>query len=184
MNRIILLGGLAALTLTACGGSPNKGSSAQDEEQALKFARCMRAHGIDMPDPQVGRSGAIEMHVRSAGKGPVAGGPARGGPAPARMQAAVEGCRKYAPNGGKPPSPAEQQEMRDQALAFSRCMRSHGIDIPDPQVEGGGVRIGGPKVSINPDSPSFRSAQQACGSLMPGPKGGSGPSLSVHSSGK
>jgi hypothetical protein len=66
--------------------------------------------------------------------------------------------------------------MQDAVLAFSRCMRSHGVDdFPDPKFEdGGGVTIGGPGSTFNPNSPAFRQAQETCQKLMPGPKGGDG----------
>jgi hypothetical protein len=58
-------------------------------------------------------------------------------------------------------------------LAFSRCMRSHGIrDFPDPTTSpGGGVGInlnGGPESDLNKHNPRFKAANQACRSLEPG----------------
>jgi hypothetical protein len=50
-------------------------------------------------------------------------------------------------------------------LKFVACMRSHGVpDFPDPQ--GGRLLIGGGKV--DPNSPQFKSAMQACRTLLPG----------------
>jgi hypothetical protein len=50
-------------------------------------------------------------------------------------------------------------------IAFSKCMRDHGVaDFPDPS-GGGGLNI---PSSINLQSPSFRSAQAACSKLLPG----------------
>lgn len=53
-------------------------------------------------------------------------------------------------------------------------MRSHGVpNFPDPGGGGGGIQI--PSGSgINPQSPAFRSAQNACFKLLPGP-GSKGP---------
>ncbi len=52
------------------------------------------------------------------------------------------------------------------ALAFSRCMRQHGItNFPDPG-SGGGLRIDSSS-GIDPESPRFQAAQQACRSLLP-----------------
>lgn len=57
-----------------------------------------------------------------------------------------------------------------QALAFSQCMRSHGLpNFPDPS---NGAILLGPSAHINPQSPSFQSAQHACQKLIPGFKGG------------
>lgn len=51
-------------------------------------------------------------------------------------------------------------------VAFSKCMRAHGItNFPDPG-NGGGLNIGG--TGINPQSPAFQAAQGTCFKLMPG----------------
>ncbi len=51
-------------------------------------------------------------------------------------------------------------------IAFSNCMRAHGVtNFPDP-AGGGGLNIGG--TGINPRAPAFKSAQAACSKLMPG----------------
>jgi hypothetical protein len=61
-----------------------------------------------------------------------------------------------------------------QAVAFSKCMRAHGVtNFPDP-TSGGGIQIGSAS-GINPFSPSFKSAQAACGKLLPGGGPGAGP---------
>jgi hypothetical protein len=52
------------------------------------------------------------------------------------------------------------------AARFSACMRKHGVSsFPDPS-SGGGITIG-PGSGIDPRSPSFQSAQQACQRLLP-----------------
>ncbi len=59
-------------------------------------------------------------------------------------------------------------------LAFSACMRSHGVpNFPDPSSSGGGLNIGG--TGINPFSPSFKTAQAACHKVLPGGGPGSHP---------
>jgi hypothetical protein len=77
------------------------------------------------------------------------------------------------PNGGAPPSPAEQAKMLAQLLQYSECMRSHGItDFPDPQSSNGRVGISinaGPGSDLNPDNPQFQAAQKACQKLLPRP---------------
>ena len=61
-----------------------------------------------------------------------------------KLQEAQEACQDLMPTGlGKPGD--IPQEQRDAMLAFAQCMREHGIDMPDPQFETGGmVMIGGP----------------------------------------
>ena len=60
-----------------------------------------------------------------------------------------------------------------QFLAYTRCMRGHGIsDFPDPTTSpGGGIGIqvsGGPGTDLNPGDPTFRAAKQACRARLPG----------------
>jgi hypothetical protein len=56
------------------------------------------------------------------------------------------------------------------SLAYSHCMRSHGVsNFPDPkQAAGGGIQVSGSAPGIDPQSPLFMSAQQACRRLLPG----------------
>ncbi len=64
---------------------------------------------------------------------------------------------------------------RAQFLAFSQCMRSHGVtNFPDPS-PGGGVSIAAGS-GVNPFSPAFKAAQTTCSKLLPGGgPGGNGP---------
>jgi hypothetical protein len=56
------------------------------------------------------------------------------------------------------------------ALAFSRCMRAHGITgFPDPDSQGNfALPKSGPGTKFDPQSPQFKAANNACKSLMPG----------------
>jgi hypothetical protein len=55
------------------------------------------------------------------------------------------------------------------SLAYSRCMRSHGVtNFPDPKQVGGGIQVSGSAAGINPQSPLFTSAQRSCRHLLPG----------------
>lgn len=55
-------------------------------------------------------------------------------------------------------------------LAYSQCMRRHGITkFPDPG-DNGELRINaGPGTGIDPQSPQFKAAEQACKALQPTP---------------
>ena len=75
-------------------------------------------------------------------------------------------------------SPAQHAQAEAAALAFSKCMRSHGVsDFPDPQFgSGGAIRISAPRSvasssGLDPNSPIFQKAQKTCGSLLPGRAG-------------
>lgn len=53
----------------------------------------------------------------------------------------------------------------DGLIAFSKCMRAHGVtNFPDPSSTG--LNLNG--TGINPQSPAFRTAQTTCSKLLPG----------------
>jgi hypothetical protein len=159
----------AALTMAACGGSGSPSpadAQAKREAAQLQFARCMRQHGVNVPDPKPGPDGGPGL-VRVGGKG-------KDGPSPQVFERANAACRKYMQAAAPKLSPAQQAELRDQALEFAQCMRSHGVDMPDPQVGNGGLRItirgGRGGNGPNPQSPAFKDAQEACKAFMPKPR--------------
>jgi hypothetical protein len=51
------------------------------------------------------------------------------------------------------------QDERQAALNFARCMRQHGIDMPDPQVSGDDQQ---PPTGMRKDDPRLKAAEQAC----------------------
>ena len=61
------------------------------------------------------------------------------------MDAANKACQpimEKAAGSFDPPSPEEQEKAKEQALAFAKCMREHGIDMPDPQfTDNGGINL-------------------------------------------
>ncbi len=61
-------------------------------------------------------------------------------------------------------SPVSSSTSGSSPLAFSQCMRAHGIeDFPDPNPQGGfGLSSKG---DLNLDNPTFQRAQKACQSL-------------------
>lgn len=63
----------------------------------------------------------------------------------------------------------DASQAAKQALAFSACMRSHGVkNFPDPQISGNGISMKVGK-DLNPNSPTFQSAQKACQKYQPVP---------------
>jgi len=163
------------------GGSSSPESSASAQQKMVAYSQCMRTHGVpEFPEPTEGK---LLLHS-SDHNGHVTGL----NPESSQFQAAQKVCGKLAPNGGKPPSAAEQTKMQEKALQFSKCMRSHGVpNFPDPEFRhsgggGLGIRIGRKGSGIEPNSPQFQAAQKACQSILPGPKqagpGGGGPSNS------
>jgi hypothetical protein len=158
-----------ALALGACGGSPDgdrvaslsgggattttngtgKGSDRDPQQAALDFARCMREHGVDMPDPEVDDQGRIRVRVGGAGSRPD----------PRKLEAAQQACGDLmgGGDGDRQIDPAQ----RDAMVAFARCMRERGIDMPDPTGDGLVVRRDGDS-GPDPESEAFKAAEQAC----------------------
>jgi hypothetical protein len=67
-------------------------------------------------------------------------------------------------------SSGSASDRRGILVAFSACMRKHGLpNFPDPKPVGGGYRLTiGSENGIDPSSPQFKSAQQVCKKLLPG----------------
>lgn len=65
-------------------------------------------------------------------------------------------------------SPAKPKRGRAGVfIAFSKCMRAHGVTgFPDPSGAGGGINLLG--TGIDPSSPAFNAAQADCFKLLPG----------------
>jgi hypothetical protein len=164
-------------TLAACGGGGSDGAQvaslggasgattttvaeteADTQQALLDFAKCMREHGIDMPDPQFSADGKVEIGmVAQAGELDES-----------KMQAAQEACQEYMDKvraNAPPLDPAKEEEMKQQALAFAQCMRDHGIDMPDPEINTdgkGGVMVKQGGAGIDPESPGFQEASETC----------------------
>jgi hypothetical protein len=117
----------AAVLINGCGSSASSGAGAADgtlarARQGVKFADCMRGHGVsNFRDPDA--SGRLTIDA-------VANGRSINTQAPAFTQA-ISACRALEPAGftGGRRSSAQQSA----ALKFARCIRSSGVpDFPDP----------------------------------------------------
>ncbi|NUP65706.1 MAG: hypothetical protein HOV96_17375 [Nonomuraea sp.] len=169
-GRTLMALATAALFLTACaaqengpdvasvsdtGTKPAASASATTDrnEQAIKYATCLREQGLDIPDP--GPDGRMQMKF-----GPESGGQEK-------VQKAMDACKQFQPQGmtsGKGGDPQQAENMRKQA----QCMRDNGVEaFPDP--EGGMMRIT-PEVGEDPD---FKAAQEKCRMNLGGGQGGS-----------
>jgi hypothetical protein len=149
-----------ALLAAACGSSPSStGSGATSNagrttsSQEVAFSRCMRSGGVtNYPDPNssgvIPKEDSQELGVTSS-----------------ELQLARTACQHLLPNGGNGPNQSQIASMRALSLKFAQCMRTHGVALPDPDSSG---RIPDPAtVGINQGSPSFESANQACGKYRP-----------------
>lgn len=145
------------LLASGCGGSsssnPDASSSVgtSNAAKAVAYANCMRAHGVNI---SVGSNGSLGSGGNGSGSGSAQ-----------QNQTAQNDCRHLLPNGGQPNQAAQGQAL-NQALKYSKCMRSHGVpDFPDPTDNGnGGITFG----HVNGKTPAYAKANQTCQSLLPG----------------
>jgi hypothetical protein len=165
--------GIASLTGAGATASSTSGATPSSDQDiraaAVKFAQCMREHGVKMPDPKVGTGG---------GGGGGIGINIPAGTSRSVVDKAQAACKKYLPNGGEPPKldPKATEALRQ----LAKCMRANGVPkFPDP-VPGGGLQIDGAKLGMDPNSPVFKAAQRKCARYAPAPAGGRGPGTTTN----
>ena len=183
-GALVALGLLLVAATGACGSDDEAGgagvasldgspAAAQDastdasgekdpEEALLAFAECMRENGVDMPDPQPG-GGSLVV------------GPGQDEADESTLRKAEEACEEFRQDvegtfgpGGEPPA-----EFQDALLAMARCMREHGVDVPDPTFGAGGQARS--ELHVDIDDPKFKEAQQACAEEVELPRPGATP---------
>ena len=174
MRRLLLVGPVLLLALgagAACGDDGSNpgiatiggevsddGGAAQElgeEERRQAFVECLRENGIDMPDPEPGGDGRQGGLLVPRGSGADR----------EELRVALEACRDLMPNGGRLREP--DREQLERMREFARCMRDNGIDMPDPDPNGGPGALAG----VDPGDPEFQEALEACQDVF-GPGGG------------
>jgi len=158
LSQALVLLAVPALLAAGCGGTAsasNKPSRQAAEDQALKYTQCMQQHGIDVQTSANGNQ--ITTRIRG-------GGPDGQGPGQQQIQAAMQACRQYEPNGGQGTGQSSAQQM-DQISKFVQCMNQHGVPV---QQHGGVIEESGRNVDPN----KKQQAVQACQKYAPGGGGG------------
>ncbi|MFZ0382941.1 MAG: hypothetical protein WAL38_34280 [Solirubrobacteraceae bacterium] len=129
----------------------------------MKFARCMRSHGVSgFPDPsarQGPNSFGIDGYNFNLPSNLSLQSPA--------YVSANKVCGNTIGGGGGGPTqnPAFVAKARRAALAHAVCMRQHGVSsFPDPTFssDGGGIAVSSGGPGMNPRSPAFQQAQRIC----------------------
>jgi hypothetical protein len=158
--EVASLGGSSTQTETE---TTTTGASEDPQEILLDYTECMREEGIDLPDPDFsgGPRGGFRIQL----------GPNGVDPDDPEFQAAREKCQPILASLRQQFDPERREELQEAALEFAKCMREHGIDMPDPDFSGGGPSRrseGGPFGSsgVDPDDPDFRAAQEECGEVF------------------
>ncbi|MEV4876195.1 hypothetical protein [Streptomyces cyaneofuscatus] len=154
-----LLAATVVLSATACSGdggdgtkdggsaSTTKNTKKTKEDQALEHRKCLREQGLKIPEPKAGQDG---MGVTIDG----------GSKSRKEMEKAFKACQDKAVGGG--PKELTQAE-KDKMVAFARCMRKNGFDMPDPKFEGGMAQA---MPAMKPqEMKKFEKANKACESV-------------------
>jgi hypothetical protein len=148
---------ICAAMVAGCGSSDKPSAEAARGGPLLKYAQCMRSHGVpNFPDPSP--SGGLvvpnDINVQS----------------PA-FKAAQQACGKLAQPASGAGGPSESREL--QLLELAKCMRSHGVpNFPDPTTSppppSSGNVIGGNGwylalgTAQERQSPAYRQAAATC----------------------
>jgi hypothetical protein len=118
----------------------------------------MRAHGLpDFPDPNSQGRFLVNVHPGSDLS-----------PSAPQYRSANKTCRHLLPDAGRETPSQERQELKV-FLAYSRCMRSHGVSsFPDPTLVDGHAALIQKGGGGDQNSPEFQRAERACEPLSPG----------------
>lgn len=181
----LLLGLVLALGVAGCGGDGGNGVATAggpdgkatgtpragemtEQERALKFGQCMRDNGVPgFADPVFNEKGGMSIEVPE-------------GSDPQKVDAAMEACKEFLPNGGEPTK--LDPGRLDQLRRFAQCMRDNGVtNFPDPTDQG--LQLDGNNPEFAPDNPTFQQAQKACAKFEPAPGPGESPGLSSKDNG-
>jgi type IV secretory pathway VirB10-like protein len=126
-------------TTTSTGADSQSGSS---KPSPTAYSACMRSNGVpSFPDPDAeGNFPNLDLEHSPA------------------VEAARDACEPLRPP-RRELSPADRAQARRLQLAYSRCMREHGVEnFPDEKPTAAD--------RINPDSPAFKAADRACNHFL------------------
>ena len=155
-RAVVLAAALAgfALLVAACRAGGSSAAGGTPYQQALAYAQCMRSNGEPgFPDPNsqglFQNFGPVDIHS-------------------AQYLSASKTCGHLLPT--YQAGTAQQRQTLSRQLRYAACIRSHGFpDFPDPiqmpngNIEGAGPGGDvGPGHGIDPNSPQYQAAHQAC----------------------
>jgi hypothetical protein len=152
-----------AVPLAACGGDDEGAgeggdgiSQADVEDAGMRFAECMREHGIDARDPKPGVQGLRDMFADADRDDPA-------------FREAERQCGKHLEELVSEIDDDQRLEFEDARLEFAQCMRAKGFEVPDPQSAVGPEQGGGALGDLNLDDPRVQDAMDACSERISSP---------------
>ncbi|GAA1361524.1 hypothetical protein [Streptomyces beijiangensis] len=155
----VVASGFAALALfaAACSGSgsddgASKGSSSTGsggnaDDAAVKQRKCLREHGLKVPEPKPGEKGV----------GLTIGGDMD----KAQLEKALKAC---AGKGGLGTGGKITQADKDKMLKYAQCMRKNGYNMPDPKFDGS--MMSAQKMPQGAEKKKFDKASKICESIV------------------
>jgi hypothetical protein len=172
----LALTGALAVGVSACGSSSSASSSAvagtavstssSRYTARLAYAKCMRLHGVSVPDPSPNAGPAAGAGAGAGGGGFRALRDLPNFPKASQACASLRAKAFAFAN----VSSAQRAQFQQQLVKFATCMRRppNNIDIPDPSTSGGGgFGIFRQISSSERNSPAFQTALKACSTNLP-----------------
>jgi hypothetical protein len=142
-------------TSSTSGGQPTQAQIQQEQQDAVRFAGCMRSHGVsNFPDPTTSpREYKNAFNTQT----------------PA-FQSARTACQHLLPGGSRSSQSAAPSQAQIAALlAFARCLRGRGFArFPDPTSSGQVTHEMLAQAGINLHQPAVLQAADACVSVTHG----------------
>jgi hypothetical protein len=105
----------------------------------------LREHGLDIQDPQPGQDGGQTLNLGAVGAD--------------KAKSAMKACASKAVGG--PGGASLSQADKDERLAFARCMRKNGVNVPDPVFDGGAAPAMR-QPTTGPEKAKFAAALKTC----------------------
>jgi hypothetical protein len=149
---------VASLSGHAVASSAQALTEQQSDQDMISFARCMRAHGVQMSDP-VHHPGHAGLSIDLPERGPA-------------TSAAYKACTHFIQPITQAKGAAAAAEAAPHLAALTRyaqCMRGHDINMLDPTPQGD-LNLGnvpGITSDFGRYSPQFRAADAACRHFLP-----------------
>jgi hypothetical protein len=141
-----------------------KVTQAQYQSAMLAYAACMRKNGVNMPDPQFDSSGRATFGGDRPGS--TGGQSLRSNPNFDKARTACRSIRQSVQSFFAL-TPAQQAQQQKALLAFAACMRSKGVNFPDPQFDANGRPQFGGSTGRNAfdklrNDPKYQAASGTC----------------------
>jgi hypothetical protein len=147
---LVLLAGIAAGCASSAGLPATATGVDGHRLAAIKYASCMRAHGVTVLDPD--RNGNIRIDAPDVPK--------------AAVDRADHACQRLRAALGPGLSPAQHAQALMAMTEYARCMRVHHVPMADPFSGANGVGFSIPP-GISPGSQLFQKADAECKHVLP-----------------